>query len=290
MPELQIIVTRRESVALADVARSEAFLEPARALRRSAVVEGLGHSAAISLLLQVVVTNLGCRIEGFLNVAILQRAKHSVVMISPHTCKEVGLQLKAYADFVGLLRVAAILRHLLVGLAEDAKLVLHMVAHLVSDDVGVCKVAVGPNLALHALKELKVKIDRFVGGAIEGSAGRGSIAAARVDCIAEDDHLGRFVGATHFLEFLGPHVFGTGKDALAERHQFHIHLAVVGAVVNIFCRSALLLHLFHDLARVAAQETDEQIDDDTADADATGCRRRPFTATVFHVGAFSSSF
>ena len=290
MPELQIIVTRRESVALADVARSEAFLEPTRALRRSAVVEGLGHGPAISLLLEIVVTNLGRCIEGFLNVAILQRAKHSVVMIGPHTRKEVGLQFEAYADFVGLLRIAAILRHLLMGLAKDTELVLNMVAHLVSDDVGVCKVAVGPNLALHALKELKVKVDCFVSGAIEGSTGRGSVAATRVDRIAEDDHLGRLVGATHFLELLGPHVFGACEDAFAERHQLHIHLAVVGAVVNIFCRSALLLHLFHDLARVAAQETDEQIDDDTADADATGCRRRPFTATVFHVGAFSSSF
>ena len=102
-----------------------------------------------------------------------------------------------------------------------------MVAYLVGDDVSIGKVAIGANLTTHALEELKVEVDRLVGGAVERSAGRGGIATSRVDGIAEDDHLGRLVGAAHLLELTVPNVLGASQDTLAEGHELLIHLAVV---------------------------------------------------------------
>ena len=162
------------------------------------------------------------------------------------------------------LRVPAISSHLLMGLAEDAELILHMVTHLMGDDVGVSEVAIGTNLLFHAFEKFKVEINCFVGRAIERSAGRGGVTTTRTNSIAEDNHLGRIVGAPHFLEFFVPHVFGACKDAFAERHQFYIDLAVVGAIVDILRCGAWLLHLFHDSAGVAAHKYDNQGDNNTA--------------------------
>ena len=150
-----------------NVARREAFLQPARALGAGAVVEGFGRGAAIGLLLEVVVADFGCRVEGFLNVAVFERAEHLVVVVGPHAGEEVGLQFEAHAHFVRFGCVAAILRHLLVRLTQNAEFVLHMVAHLVGDDVGVGKVAVGPKLLAHAAEERQVDVQALVGRAVE---------------------------------------------------------------------------------------------------------------------------
>ena len=57
--DLERVVSGAEGVAAAGVAGSKAFLQPAHALLRGAVVESLGHGAAIGLFLQVVVADFG---------------------------------------------------------------------------------------------------------------------------------------------------------------------------------------------------------------------------------------
>ena len=187
------------------------------------MVEGLRHGTAVCLLLQIVVTDLSCGVERLFDVAILQRAKHLVVVVGPNACEEVGLKFETHTDFVRLFSVTTIFSHLLMSLAQDTQFVLHVVAYLVSDNVGVCKVAIGTDLFLHALKELQVKIHSFVGRAIEWSTGRRGITAARTDSVAEDNHLRRVVSTTQLRELFGPHIFRAGEDTLAEGHQFNIN-------------------------------------------------------------------
>ena len=162
-----------------------------------------------------------------------------------------------------------------------------MVTHLVGDNVGIGKVAIGADLALHALKELQVEIHRFVRRTIEWSTCRGSISAARADSIAEDDHLRRVVGATHLGKLFGPHVFRAGEDALAESHQFHIDFTVV--LFDHFGRIGLG-HLFHDGAWITTHKANNQIDNNTTDADTTSSSHCFLPSAVFHIGTFSTSF
>ena len=210
------------------------------------MVEGLRHGAAVCLLLQVVVTDLGSGIQSLFDVAILKRPEHLVVMVSPHACVEVGLQLQTHTRLVVSCGVFAVLRHLVVGGVKGAQEVLDMMSHFVSDDVSVGEVAVSPNLTFHALEELQVEIYGLVGRAIEWSAIGSGTAATRVHCTGKDDHLRGTVGHPHLPELLRPHVFGTGKNLFAELHELHIHLAVVLPVGGIF-RAPALGHLLQYL-------------------------------------------
>ena len=211
------------------------------------MVEGLRSCAPVGLLLQVVVANLRGGVQCLFNVAILQRAEHPVVVVGPHTGVKVGLQLQTHAGLVVALGVLAVLGHLLVGGVQGAQQVLHMMPHLVRDDVGVGKVAVSPDLAFHALEELQVEIHRLVGAAIEGAARRSGVAATRTHRIGIDHHLGRDVGLAHLPKFLSPNVFGAGENLFAELHQLLVHLAVV----LILCVLGLRLVHLHYLTGVA---------------------------------------
>ena len=175
-------------------------------------------------------------------------------MIGPNASEKVGLQLKAHAGLIVARRVLAILCHLLMGLAQDAELVLHMVAHLMGDDIGVSEVAVSAKFFLHVLEKLQVDVNTLVGGAIERTAGRSRIATARVDGIAEDDELRGLVGLAHLAELFGPHILGAGKNLACEHPEVGFPL-----FLNIFSGSLLGLgrgEVLYHLTGVATQETD----------------------------------
>ena len=74
---------------------------------RSAVVEGLRHGAAVSLLLQIVVTDFGCGVEGFFDVTVFKRMEAFVVVVSPDACIKVCLKLQTNAKLVCCLLAAA---------------------------------------------------------------------------------------------------------------------------------------------------------------------------------------
>ena len=123
------------------VAGSQAFLEPADTLGRGAMSEGFGRDSAACLFLQIVVTNLLSCIDSLLKVALLERAKHLVLIVSPHAGIKIGQQLDAHADLVLLLLRDA--RHAAMSIVKRAKQVLHVMPHFVRDDVCIREVATG---------------------------------------------------------------------------------------------------------------------------------------------------
>ena len=72
------------------------------------MIERLWHSIATGFCLQIVVANLLGAVDGFLDVAILKRAKAFVVMVSPYTSVEVSKQLQTYTQLVGLDRKSVV--------------------------------------------------------------------------------------------------------------------------------------------------------------------------------------
>ena len=76
--------------------------------------------------------------------------------MSPYAGIIVGKEFQAHADLVGRNLVGLV--HLLMGLAQYAQQVLHVVAHLMGDDVGIGEVAVGTQLPLHGGEEAQVDV------------------------------------------------------------------------------------------------------------------------------------
>ena len=109
---LQAIVFRRESVAEGYVAGVGSEFEPAAALCRRAVVEGVGNGVATGVLLKLVVANLTGCFEALVDVAVFKTTENAVVVICPNAGVEVGLEFEAHAEPVAFL--FAHRRHLLV--------------------------------------------------------------------------------------------------------------------------------------------------------------------------------
>ena len=115
------------------------------------MVESVGHFVALCFFLQVVIADFRRHGQALLDVAILKRAEHLVVVVSPHSGEVVGLQFKTDAYLVRLLlRDAA---HAVVCVGKRAEEILHVVAHLVGDNIGIGEVAVGSDSLLHLGEE-----------------------------------------------------------------------------------------------------------------------------------------
>src|SRR5689334_8895778 len=125
---------RVERVALIEAAALEAALEPADALRRGAVGEGVGDDGAARLALQPVVADRGGGVERLLDVSLLEHVAALLGAARPDPGEAVGLKLEPDREPV---RVGAAARLLLgrVHLARDAEQRLHVMADLVRDHV-----------------------------------------------------------------------------------------------------------------------------------------------------------
>src|SRR5690606_20578760 len=85
-PAAALAVSKRvggEGVALPQVAAVQAALEPAHALRRRAVGEGIGHHVPLALLLQRVVSDGAGRGQAFFDVARLEDIARLVCAAGP---------------------------------------------------------------------------------------------------------------------------------------------------------------------------------------------------------------
>lgn len=281
---LQAAVGGREGVAALEAAGGEAFLEPAHALGRGAVGEALGGGVAAGFLLQVVVAYLLGGVDGFFDVAVFERAEHAVLVVTPDAGIVVGLQLDA--DGGAVLVVLVLAGHLAMGLVEGAEEMLHMMAHLVGDDIGAGEVAAGSDGAAHLVEEVEVEVYLLVGRAVEGACRRGGAAAGALYATMEEDELGGTVGEALLLEFGGPDILGAGEDLQGEDLE-----------LLFLCRGGILFgglqlgggHLLDDLAGVFAQEEHEEgYDDGSAAAEAGDLADAAFATTVFIVGALSA--
>src|SRR5258708_26255751 len=85
--------TRRQRIAARNLAAIEAGLEPALALFRRAVGEGVGHDVALHLFLQPVVADRGCGLQSLVDVARVEEVAFFLSAVGPDAGEAVGLQL-----------------------------------------------------------------------------------------------------------------------------------------------------------------------------------------------------
>src|SRR5580700_6875564 len=171
---------RRQRIAGGDFAGVKAVHEPALALLRCAVGERVRHDVTLHLLLQAVVADGGGRLHGLIDVAGLEEGELGLLAIPllpvrPQSGEAVSLQLDA--DLKPIRLSLARSRFLRVGDAgQYAQFILHMMADLVGDHVGLrelTSLAVGApaELVLQIVKEGSVEIDALIVRAVEGPHG-----------------------------------------------------------------------------------------------------------------------
>ena len=128
-----------------------------------------------------------------------------------------------------------------VDLVHDAELVLHVVADLVGDDVGLGELAGCAQALLEHLVEAQVDVDLLVVRAVERPHRRLALAARRRPAAREEDELRRLVGPARLAEDVGPDDLGAAQDLRDE-----LRAGIVGRRRR---RGALLLD---DLAAAVA--------------------------------------
>ena len=66
------------------------------------MVERVGHLAAISLALKIIIADFRGGIDGILYITLLYRLEHLIIQSGPYSGIEIGLQLETDTDTVGL--------------------------------------------------------------------------------------------------------------------------------------------------------------------------------------------
>src|SRR5580700_7005598 len=92
--------TRRQRIAARNLAAVEAGLEPAFALFRGAVGEGVGHDVALHLFLQAVVADRGRGLQRLVDVAGFEEVVLALGAVGPDAGEAVGLQLDAHLSWL----------------------------------------------------------------------------------------------------------------------------------------------------------------------------------------------
>src|ERR1043165_1809175 len=212
---------RRKGVAGLHGAGLQAGLEPALALLRGAVGEGVRDGVALRLLLQPIVADRRRGLHRRLDVARLDQVPLLVGFGGPDAGEAVGLQLDAHLQAVrfGLARGSLLLLHL----RQDAELVLHVMPDLVRDHVSLRELAraradiAAAEAPLEVAEERRIEIDLLVGRAIERTHGRLCHAALIGARRAGEHHQRRFaITLAALLEGLRPHHVRTAQHARDE--------------------------------------------------------------------------
>src|SRR5208282_2889116 len=131
---------RRHRIAGRDLALLETVRKPPLALLGSAVGEGIGYDIALRLLLQAVVTDGGSGLQRLIDIAGIEEIVLLLRPVRPHAGETIGLQFDAHLQAV---RLGAARRRLLLlhDARKNAELILHVMADLVGDDIGLGKLA-----------------------------------------------------------------------------------------------------------------------------------------------------
>ncbi len=187
----------------------EAGLEPARALRRGAVGERIGHHIAVRQLLQPVVTHGLGRVDGLFHIARLQHLALVLRVIGPDPGVAIGLQLQPHQQGVGASGAAAL--HGVAHLALHAQQILHMVADFMRDHIRLGEVALRAKALLQLLEKLGIEIQLLVRRAVERPGGCLRVAAGRLHRAGKQHQLGIDILPPRLLEQRAPGVFGIGQ-------------------------------------------------------------------------------
>ncbi len=274
-----------EGVAARYLARLQASVEPALALRGGAVGERVRYHVALRPALQRVVADRRGGAQRSLDVArvnerrLALRAQGRVLAVSPDAGEAVGLQLDLDLDLVGVGTAAGALLRLL-RLRQDAEQVLHVVADLVRDHIGLreqARLAAGITAAEAGgdlVEERGVEIDLLVDRAVERPhRALRRAAATRVGHAAVHHQHRRTIGLAGLGEHRLPLLLGAAEhpadelarivgrcpDAPAARRRLHLWLARAGQHFGAADQQARI---------DAERPTDEAENDDRADAEA----------------------
>ena len=209
--------------------------------------------------------------------------------MGPHAGIEVGQKFQTHAELVSFSLWQ--LGHLLVHFGQCAGKVFHMMSHLVGDDVGIGKVAIGTQLFLHGSEEREVDIQFLVARAVEGPHLCRALPAGGLRGIGIEHHRRYLVLGAILLEDLRPHVFCTGQNLRRELGQFLFFLGEFALTLGHLGVSAhrLLGSLHAGFQRVTTREVgNSHSDDDTTDTQ-TSFFAATHTTAVFHIGTLTSS-
>ena len=146
-----------EGIALIRIAAFKATIEPADSLLGRAVGEGLGAHVATRHLLNAIVANRGGCLKTRCNIGLVDHLPVGGRM-RPDTGEAVRLQLHHDGKLVSGTRIL-LLKCADLGL--DAEHVLHLVANLMSYDIGLGKVAGGAEAA-QLIPETKVQVNLLI--------------------------------------------------------------------------------------------------------------------------------
>src|SRR3954453_2068080 len=260
-----------EGVAGVGVSGAIAGREPLLPLRGRSVRPRLRVDLALELLLEAVVADRRCGVESVGDVGLRQLGDVSRAhrTVRPDAGEAVGLQLEV--DTAALRPGDA-----LANPAHGAEQVLHVVAVLMSNDVGLRKRPAGraePGAQL--VEETEVEIDVAIWRAVEGPDVRRRVAAAGLDLVGEQARLRRLVGLAGRVELAGPELLHAVDDA---------DDSAVGACVGVRAGAALGSKITRRLpvragaaasapAREQYDDRDDQADDPAASADGQSAAR-----------------
>src|SRR6516164_3040525 len=156
-------------VATCNLPRFQSGNEPAGALLRSTVREGIGHHLSLDLPLQPIIANGRRRLHCRFYVAGFDELPLFLGVVRPHAGKAVRLQLDPYLQLISVDLVHAALRVLHPG--QHAEQILNVVTDLVRNHVGLRKLTAFAVAAVEApfevLKECRVEIDLLIVWAVE---------------------------------------------------------------------------------------------------------------------------
>ena len=110
--------------------------------------------------------------------------------MSPAASQIVGKQLDAHTLLVGLSTALTVARHLAVNLLQHTSLLLNMVPNLVSNHIGISKVAIGTKLLFHTHEERQVAIKALVTAAIERTHSSLTLTASSAGSATVKHHFG----------------------------------------------------------------------------------------------------
>ena len=128
--------------------------------------ESIGHHIALTPPLQPIVTDGGCRLHSSFDIARFDEPPLFLRVVRPHPGKAVGLQLDSYLKLIAFDRVHTALCFLHLG--QDSEQILHVVADLVSDHIGLRELAAlasdiaAAETPLEILKECGVEINLLI--------------------------------------------------------------------------------------------------------------------------------
>src|SRR5690606_19082526 len=178
---------------------------------------------------------------------------------------------------IGILLVLAHRTAPTVELGQYAGEILHVVADLVGNDIGLGKVARGAELVAQLVVEGEVNVDLLVVGTVERPARRLCHAAARLRRAGEQHYGRRVVGPVVLAEHFGPEILGFLDDDAHELAEFS--LGGIGWWRSTARRTGRRRHAAagEDVDRVLpGGEPDEaQHHDDTDDAEPASRRTAP---------------